>query len=146
MSDTPRALAGEPTGCGFDGWSPALRAEFEAGAFNGHVGQRLLSETDRVRVWEIRLAPGERVPAHRHVLDYFWTAVTSGRSRQHSGDGTTREVEYAEGETRHLTFGPGEFLLHDLENAGTTPLVFTTVEFTRGANTPLPLDTPRSPG
>ncbi|MEV6733163.1 MULTISPECIES: hypothetical protein [unclassified Streptomyces] len=69
MSDTPGAPAGELTGSGFDRRPSALRAEFEAGAFNGRVGQRLLSETDRVRVREIRLAPGERVPAHRHVLD-----------------------------------------------------------------------------
>ncbi|MFF4099677.1 hypothetical protein [Streptomyces sp. NPDC001903] len=129
----------ETTASGFEGWSPALRAEFEACAFNGHVGQRLLSETDRVRVWEIRLAPGERVPAHRHVLDYFWTAVTAGRGRQHTADGATREVTYEQGETRHLTFGPGEFLLHDLENIGPRPLVFTTVEFTNGPNAPLPL-------
>ncbi|MFB7055013.1 hypothetical protein ACFCXT_18065 [Streptomyces vinaceus] len=139
-----RALS-ETTGSGFEGWSPALRAEFEAGAANGHVGQRLLSETDRVRVWEIRLAPGERVPAHRHVLDYFWTAVTPGRARQHTCDGATHEVTYAQGETRHLTFGPGEFLLHDLENIGPTPLVFTTVEFTQGPNTPLPLTTSEKP-
>ncbi|MET9881948.1 hypothetical protein ABZZ20_02105 [Streptomyces sp. NPDC006430] len=146
MSDTPRTLAGDLIGSGFDGWSPELRAEFTESAFNGHVGQRLLSETDRVRVWEIRLAPGERVSAHRHVLDYFWTAVTPGRSRQHTHDGTTREVAYAQGDTRHFTFGADEFLLHDLENTGTTTLVFTTVEFKTGANAPLPLDLTRSPG
>ncbi|MFK0234831.1 cupin domain-containing protein [Streptomyces vinaceus] len=135
----------ETTGAGLEGWSAALRAEFEAGASNGHVGQRLLSETDRVRVREIRLAPGERVPAHRHVLDCFWTAVTPGRGRRHTFDGAAREVTYAQGETRHLTFGPGEFLPHDPENIGPTPLVFTTVEFTQGPNTPLSLTTPGRP-
>ncbi|MFF4852777.1 hypothetical protein [Streptomyces sp. NPDC001194] len=135
----------EITGSGFEGWSPALRAEFESCAFNGHVGQRLLGETGRVRVWEIRLAPGERLPAHRHVLDYFWTAVTPGRARQHTADGATREVAYAQGETRHLTFGPGEFLLHDLENTGPDPLVFTTVEFMEGPNAPLPLNPSAEP-
>ena len=40
--------------------------EFEAIQLNGRVGTRLLSETDRVRVWEIRLAPGERIGFHRH--------------------------------------------------------------------------------
>jgi oxalate decarboxylase/phosphoglucose isomerase-like protein (cupin superfamily) len=92
-----------------------------------------------VRVWEIRLAPGERFHAHRHVLDYFWTAVAAGRSRQHTADGSTREVSYAAGETRHFTFAEGEFLLHDIENAGDTELVFTTVEHLDSANAPLPL-------
>ncbi|GAA2411009.1 hypothetical protein GCM10010191_20070 [Actinomadura vinacea] len=92
-------------------------------------------------MWEIRLEPGERWHAHRHVLDYFWTAVNAGRSRQHTADGTTREVSYDVGETRHFTFGEGEFLLHDIENVGDDVLVFTTVEHLDSANPPLPLST-----
>lgn len=138
LTDAP--LAGALVATGFDGWTDELRAEFAAHAYDGHVGSRLLSENDRVRVWEIRLAPGERFHAHRHVLDYFWTAVNAGRSRQHTADGTTREVSYQAGETRHFTFGSGEFLLHDIENAGTGDLVFTTVEHLDAANPPLPLD------
>ncbi|GAA3796685.1 hypothetical protein [Amycolatopsis tucumanensis] len=137
LSDLP--LAGTLVASGFDGWSPQLRAEFEAHAHDGEVGSRLLSENERVRVWEIRLAPGERWHAHRHVLDYFWTAVNAGRSRQHTSDGTTREVSYVAGETRHFAFGPGEYLLHDIENIGDSELVFTTVEHLDSANAPLPL-------
>lgn len=137
LADLP--LAGELVGTDFTGWSAAIRSDFATNAHNGAVGSRLLSETDRVRVWEIRLQPGERVHAHRHVLDYFWTAITAGRSRQHTFDGTTREVAYTPGETRHYTFGPGEFLLHDLENIGDTELIFSTVEFKHSANSPLPL-------
>ncbi|MFD4196047.1 cupin domain-containing protein [Amycolatopsis thermoflava] len=137
LSDLP--LAGTLVASGFEGWSPQLRAEFEAHAHDGEVGSRLLSENERVRVWEIRLAPGERWHAHRHVLDYFWTAVNAGRSRQHTSDGTTREVSYVAGETRHFTFGPGEYLLHDIENIGDSDLVFTTVEHLDSANAPLPL-------
>src|SRR5712671_1927385 len=64
-------------------WPPAIAAEFEREqkSPNGCVGQRLISESNRVRVWEIRLKPGERFGFHRHVLDYFWTAVTPGRAR-----------------------------------------------------------------
>ncbi|MFI9846567.1 hypothetical protein ACIHFD_56765 [Nonomuraea sp. NPDC051941] len=137
LSDLP--LAGNLVATGFDGWSDDLRAEFDAHAHDGEVGSRLLSGTDRVRVWEIRLAPGERWHAHRHVLDYFWTAVNAGRSRQHTSDGTTREVSYSAGETRHFVFGAGQYLLHDIENIGDTDLVFTTVEHLDSANAPLPL-------
>ena len=57
----------------------------------------LVSESERVRVWMIKLAPGERFGFHRHVLDYFWTCVTGGRGRQHVHDGTTVEYSYAPG-------------------------------------------------
>ncbi|MET8046917.1 hypothetical protein ABZU75_04900 [Streptosporangium sp. NPDC005286] len=137
LTDAP--LAGTVVATDFEGWSDALREEFETHAYDPHVGSRLLSENGRVRVWEIRLEPGERWHAHRHVLDYFWTAVNAGRSRQHTADGTTREVSYDAGETRHFTFGDGEFLLHDIENAGDDVLVFTTVEHLDSANSPLPL-------
>src|SRR5262249_20211380 len=52
-------------------WPPAIAAEFERERQNnnGCVGTTLLSESDRVRVWIIRLAPGERIGFHRHVLD-----------------------------------------------------------------------------
>jgi hypothetical protein len=43
------------------------------------------------------------------------------------------------GQTSHLTYGPGEFKVHDLENIGDTELIFTTVEFLDSANPPLPL-------
>lgn len=136
---TEAPLAGTLVGTDFDGWSDDLRAEFAEHAHDGHVGSRLLSENDRVRVWEIRLAPGERWHAHRHVLDYFWTAVNAGTSRQHTADGTTREVSYAAGETRHFRFAAGEFLLHDIENVGDTELVFTTVEHLDSENAALSL-------
>ena len=113
-----------------------------ANQLNGRVGTRLLSETDRVRVWEIRLAPGERIGFHRHVLDYFWTAVTPGRARLHMLDGSIAESTYVAGDTRHYVYGSGEYTIHDLENVGDSDLWFTTVEFLDSANEPLEL----SPG
>jgi hypothetical protein len=80
LTDAP--LAGSLVGTDFEGWTTDLRSEFDAHAYDGHVGSRLLSQNERVRVWEIRLAPGDRFHAHRHVLDYFWTAVIAGTSRQ----------------------------------------------------------------
>jgi len=120
-------------------WPPEIAAEFERERINpnGCVGSALLSESDRVRVWIIRLAPGERIGFHRHVLDYFWTAVTGGRGRQHVHDGTTVDYTYQPGETRHEIYGPGKYKVHDLENLGDTEMVFMTIEFLNSANKPL---------
>lgn len=118
---------------------PNLQEEFDAASRNGHVGQELLSETDSVRVWSIRLKPGERVGFHSHVLNYFWTAVTPGTSRSHVDGGPPKTTTYRAGETRHFAYGAGERMIHDLENIGDTDLVFVTVEFLRSANPPLPL-------
>lgn len=122
-----------------EGWNEPLRAEFEANQLNGCVGHVLVSETRRVRVWSLRLRPGERIGFHRHVLDYFWTALTAGRAVSHHGDGRISDSIYEPGLTRHLAFGEGEFMVHDLANVGDTELVFTTVEFLDSGNPPLPV-------
>src|ERR1700685_4647477 len=120
-------------------WPPAIAAEFERERQNnnGCVGSTLLSESDRLRVWIIRLAPGERIGFHRVVLDYFWPAIWAGRGRQPLQDGTTVEFTYQPGETRHETYGPGQFKVHDLENLGDEEMVFMTIEFLQSANKPL---------
>jgi quercetin dioxygenase-like cupin family protein len=122
-------------------WSPELEAEFAREAKNPNpcVGSMLLSETERTRVWMIKLTPGERIGFHRHVLDYFWTSVNGGRGRQHVHDGTTVEYTYQPGETRHETYGSGEFKVHDLENLGDKDMIFMTVEFKDSANKPMQL-------
>ncbi len=122
-------------------WPADIAAEFAREGKNPNpcVGSMLLSEDDRTRVWMIAMKPGERVGFHRHVLDYFWTCVTGGRGRQHVHDGSTIECSYAPGETRHETYGPVEFKVHDLENLGDKDMTFMTVEFKDSANKPLPL-------
>jgi len=120
-------------------WPAAIMAEFEREKLNnnGCVGSTLLSESDKVRVWIIRLAPGERIGFHRHVLDYFWTSVSGGRGRQHLMDGATVEYTYQPDETRHETYGLSEYKVHDLENLGNKEMVFMTIEFLDSANKPL---------
>ena len=39
----------------------------------------------------------------------------------------------------HLSYGPGEYMVHSVENIGDTDLLFTTVEFLESANAPLPV-------
>jgi hypothetical protein len=45
----------------------------------GDVGTTMLFENDRVRVWQVRLAPGEQGAAHRHELDHLLVQVAGDR-------------------------------------------------------------------
>jgi hypothetical protein len=102
--------------------------ELEAAAGNVEVGTRLWFENDRVKVWEVRLAPGERGPFHAHTRRYFWTVVDAGLGRQRSPDGTFTVRRYQVGDTRYSEHDPADPLIHDLENVGDTTLRFVTVE------------------
>ncbi|MEO0486106.1 MAG: hypothetical protein AAF092_09360 [Pseudomonadota bacterium] len=115
-----------------------LTQEFKDRTGIGEVGNTLVSETDRVRVWHILARPGERLKVHTHALDYFWTIHGPGRARNYLSDGTHFDVDYATGDTKHFSFASGESMTHSLENIGETDLVFTTVEFKNSANAPLP--------
>ncbi|MBI0293849.1 hypothetical protein JBE04_04910 [Streptomyces sp. PRKS01-29] len=124
---------------GYARWSPELRKEFDTNAHHGWIGQRLVKETDALRIWETRLQPGERVPVHRHVLDYFWIALTNGRARQHSSDGTTHEISYVRGQSQYFRCPAGQFHLHDLKNIGDDVLSYLTIETKGGPNEPIQL-------
>ena len=45
----------------------------------GDIATKLLMENDRVRIWEMRLAPGERSALHRHEHDYVMIQVAGDR-------------------------------------------------------------------
>ncbi|MEV6009767.1 cupin domain-containing protein [Streptomyces sp. NPDC051976] len=103
------------------------------------MGTSLLFENESVRVWEVRLAPGERAPLHCHALDYFWTCVEAGTARQLTlnGDaGQWARVDYAPGDTRFFRHQDTQ-TIHDLHNIGDTALRFITVELLHPTPTPL---------
>jgi len=45
----------------------------------GGVGTKVVFEDDRVRVWVVKLAPGERGAVHRHELDHLLIQVQGDR-------------------------------------------------------------------
>ena len=120
-------------------WPRELQKELLDNQFNPIVGSVLVSETDQVRVWHLMIPAGKRCTFHRHVLDYFWTCHTHGRARGYYEDGSIVETVHFPGDTKHLSYGPGEYMLHSVANIGDTDLLFTTVEFKESANAPLPV-------
>jgi beta-alanine degradation protein BauB len=102
--------------------------ELERAPDNLDVGTSLVFSNERVKVWEVRLRPGERAPFHAHTRDYFWTVVDGGVGKQRSPDGTFRVRNYEVGDTSFSTHSPEEPTLHDFENAGESQIRFVTVE------------------
>ena len=92
------------------------------------VGTRLLFENERVRVWDITLEPGERLPLHRHRTSYFYRCEAGGRLRVGTAEGDVGEYESPVDEVHFHEIGPEELVVHDLENIGQTTVRFTTVE------------------
>lgn len=45
----------------------------------GDIGTNIVFEDDRVRVWQLRLAPGEDSAVHRHELDHLLVQIAGDR-------------------------------------------------------------------
>jgi hypothetical protein len=45
----------------------------------GDVATKLLHEDDRVKIWEMRLEPGEESDAHEHLLDHILVIIEGDR-------------------------------------------------------------------
>jgi beta-alanine degradation protein BauB len=62
----------------------------------GPVATRVLFENERVRIWEMKLAPGESTALHRHALDYVQVEI--------AGDKISGLIEPGAGGTYRETF------------------------------------------
>lgn len=78
----------------------------------GEIGDEILFENDKVRVWALELAPGETQPWHRHHHDYVVVPITKGRNVMRFADGREKPTDEVPGGA--LWRQPGE--PHELEN------------------------------
>lgn len=91
----------------------------------GPVGQKVLFENERIRVWEIVLEPGQRHPTHHHLLPYLVLAV----------EGDQNKMEWEDGRITTSYEPPGFFIyrdpggIHDLTNVGKTRYWSRLIEF-----------------
>jgi hypothetical protein len=77
----------------------------------GDVATKLLFENERVRVWELDLAAGERSAIHRHDLDYVLIQIEGDRiaaEPEPDSRGAYRdyiEADVVPGRTRYIKAG-----------------------------------------
>ena len=67
----------------------------------GAVANHFLFENDRVKVWNLELAPGESSDWHVHDLDYITIVVDPGQLRRESDGTTPEDLSYPVGEVHY---------------------------------------------
>ena len=85
------------------------------------VGTRLLFENDRVRVWELALAPGESLEKHIHRLDYIILVESGGllRSADPDDPAGARDIPFADDQVEFRQVGGAGKIDNRLTNIGT---------------------------
>lgn len=111
----------------------AFAREFRAahaGAPLGPIATSVLLENERVRIWEMTLAPGEASALHRHELDYVIVLLAGDRIAAVPGPGSPRaprEAEVSPGRAIYLTSGETEWAV----NTGRLPYRELVIELKR---------------
>jgi beta-alanine degradation protein BauB len=90
----------------------------------GPVGQELLMENDKVRVWQVRLAPGESQLWHQHEHPYVVIAIEGATNVVTTIDGKEIDAPEPTGSVIYREPGP----VHKLTNIGETTYVSRLVE------------------
>ncbi|MEY2421041.1 MAG: hypothetical protein QOI95_1108 [Acidimicrobiaceae bacterium] len=108
-----------------------FRDELASAPGNQAIGTSVLFENDRVRVWDLTVEPGDRLPFHCHTTSYFFTCVEGGRMINRFADGNQVTLDVDDGFTWFTDIGD-EPEIHDLENVGSARVRFVTVELLAG--------------
>lgn len=98
------------------------------------VGTHLLFENERVRVWDLALAPGEWLESHVHRDDFLFIVVEGGHLRHADPDNPAdaHEVRYEDDQVVFLNAAEGGTLHHRLTNISDAPYRNFVIELKGG--------------
>jgi mannose-6-phosphate isomerase-like protein (cupin superfamily) len=85
------------------------------------VGTKQMFENDRIRVWDLALAPGEQLAKHIHRVDNFYVVISGGLIRFENPDDSTdyRDVQFQDDQVTWVNVPPEGKIDNRLTNIGT---------------------------
>jgi quercetin dioxygenase-like cupin family protein len=86
------------------------------------VQTKVLVDNERVKVFEVRIPPGEKLPRHTHPA-YVAYAMNSAKVKITFPDGTSATRELVKGNASY-----SEGVTHEIENIGSTELINLEIE------------------
>ena len=91
-----------------------------ATAATERVGTRLMFENERVRVWDLCLAPGESLEKHIHRVNYFFIVESGGLIRFADPDNPAdyRDVQFEDDQVTFREVGAEGKIDNQLTNIG----------------------------
>lgn len=110
----------------FDTWADTKLKEVKEGNYSDTVGE-ILYENNEIILWEITLAPFERLPFWRHTNNYSCTCITEGLALTRNINGRISLLRINKGDHLYANCFKNE-LIRDLENIGDTVIKIAVVE------------------
>ncbi|MEM9141575.1 MAG: hypothetical protein AAGA86_01220 [Bacteroidota bacterium] len=112
----------------YTNWHNESLCELEEADYSDALGNHLLFQNDKIRVWEIRLNPKERLPFRVFRHNYCWSCSTGGLAISRNINGGVVFYSYEEEDIGHVEL-QGEFEVFDFQNIGFQKLIVHIMEY-----------------
>ena len=112
----------------FAGWEDSKILELKQGRIVENLGQKQLFENDNIKVWEVILFPGERLPFRRITHNYTFSSSTEGMAISRSASGKIVLIRINKGDSLFMKH-EGDEAIYDFENIGDNLLFLHAMEF-----------------
>ncbi|HEA20750.1 MAG TPA: hypothetical protein ENH87_07505 [Pricia antarctica] len=112
----------------FGPWEASKLRELKKKKLDNSIGQKLLFENNTIKVWEVVLFPGERLPFRKISGNYNLTSITEGLAVSRYANGKISLVRIKEGDSMFMKHD-GQESIYDFENIGENILFLHAMEF-----------------
>ena len=98
------------------------------------VGTRLMFENERVRVWDLALAPGASLATHIHRTDYFFIVASGGlvRFADPANPADSHDIQFEDDQVTWVPVGAEGHVDNRLTNIGDKPHRNYVIELKHG--------------
>ncbi len=122
----------------FTQWEDKYVRELHLLEFSESLGNAVLFEDNTIRLWNLKLDVGERIPFVKNNKNYSWISETDALLKSRSGNGRVSLIRVNKGDTKYFE-NSGKDYINDLENLGETVVLFKVLEYKQGFHDLLPL-------
>lgn len=112
----------------FDSWEPSKLRELTRNNIGDSLGQNLLFENQNIKVWEVVLFPGERLPFRKISHNYTFASMSDGTAVSRYANGKISLLRIKKGNSVFLRH-EGSPSISDFENIGENILFLHVMEF-----------------
>ena len=112
----------------FSKWEEKYVKELHALEFRESLGNMLLFEDESIRLWNLKLEVGQRMPFLRHNKNYSWISETNAVLKSRFGNGRISLIRVDKGDSEYFKNSNKNYI-NDLENLGDSPAIFKVLEY-----------------
>ena len=112
----------------FDPWEQEKIDELLHQEITDALSEKLVFENESVKLWDLHLAPGDRIPFRKHNTNYVLACTTGGLALTRYGNGKIDMVKLNPGDSEYFE-NRGKNYVNDFENIGEHPIIINILEY-----------------